>query len=160
MLAKIKNGVVVNWPLSEYEIQGDYPKTSFSYPLNDDTLLKFGYARFVLTTPAEYDVEFQEAKELTPVLNGVVATQAWEIIEKYSDEEKNAFIIKRDADQLFEKSRAVRHHRNMLLYNCDWTQLADTPINKPIWLEYRQALRDISLQAGFPFKIEWPIKPE
>ena len=28
------------------------------------------------------------------------------------------------------------------------------------WAKYRQALRDIPNQPGFPFEIEWPKKPE
>jgi hypothetical protein len=29
----------------------------------------------------------------------------------------------------------------------------------PSWSTYRQALRDISSQEGFPWTIEWPTQP-
>lgn len=90
MLAKIENGVVVQWPLGEHFIQTAHPNTSFAFPLNDETIAEFGFARFEYSDPPQYDSEFQEPRELTPVLNGAVATQAWEIVEKYSAEEKAA----------------------------------------------------------------------
>ena len=52
--------------------------------------------------------------------------------------------------------------RNLLLAETDWTQLADVtmPAEKAQeWKTYRQALRDITLQAGFPREIVWPVKP-
>ena len=54
----------------------------------------------------------------------------------------------------------VRAYRNTLLQQSDWTQLPDTPIpTKEIWATYRQALRDIPLQAGFPYSIDYPTPP-
>jgi len=40
--------------------------------------------------------------------------------------------------------------RNKLLQESDWTQLTDSPADKAEWAVYRQALRDITDQAGFP----------
>lgn len=61
------------------------------------------------------------------------------------------------APQLAEQARA---DRTRLLYQSDWTQLADVPIaNKAAWATYRQALRDIPAQAGFPENITWPEPP-
>lgn len=54
----------------------------------------------------------------------------------------------------------IRNQRNQLLSETDWTQALDAPVNKEAWLAYRQALRDISLQAGFPMLVNWPTKPE
>lgn len=55
---------------------------------------------------------------------------------------------------------AMKTKRNVLLAASDWTQGKDIPTevsNK--WVDYRQALRDITSQAGFPFEVEWPTKP-
>lgn len=50
--------------------------------------------------------------------------------------------------------------RSQLLAQCDWTQLPDVPLaTKTAWVVYRQALRDISLQAGYPQTIAWPVQP-
>ena len=55
--------------------------------------------------------------------------------------------------------------RNLLLVESDWT---DTLSSKArlgedlynAWQEYRQALRDITKQKGFPENVVWPTQPE
>jgi len=50
-----------------------------------------------------------------------------------------------------------------MLQESDWAMLSDVPMtagNKALWIEYRRALREIRLQAGFPSDIQWPSKPE
>ena len=50
-----------------------------------------------------------------------------------------------------------------MLAESDWSMLSDVPMtagNKALWIEYRRALREIRLQAGFPSSIQWPSKPE
>lgn len=57
----------------------------------------------------------------------------------------------------------IRAERNHLLALCDWTQSADSPLSdedKARWTEYRQALRDIPEQEGFPYDVEFPKQPE
>jgi hypothetical protein len=49
-----------------------------------------------------------------------------------------------------------------MLQESDWSMLSDVPMtsgNKALWVEYRRALREIRLQAGFPTDIQWPSKP-
>ncbi len=59
------------------------------------------------------------------------------------------------------KAEEIRRERNQLLIVCDWSQAADTPqAIKDKWAPYRQALRDVPQQAGFPDNIQWPTKPE
>jgi len=60
-----------------------------------------------------------------------------------------------------EFAAQVRMERNILLAQTDWTQLADVPqATKDLWVEYRQALRDIPQQEGFPHNVTWPEKPQ
>jgi hypothetical protein len=59
-----------------------------------------------------------------------------------------------------ERSAAIRDDRNKRLADCDWTQIDDsTGADKTAWATYRQALRDITSQAGFPWTITWPTYP-
>lgn len=58
-----------------------------------------------------------------------------------------------------EQGAAVRATRNKMLADCDWTQLADSPADKTVWATYRQALRDITSQSGFPWSVTWPDQP-
>ena len=53
----------------------------------------------------------------------------------------------------------VRSERNSLLASSDWTQVADAPVDKTAWATYRQALRDITSQEGFPFNVVFPTPP-
>lgn len=62
-------------------------------------------------------------------------------------------------DANYQVAFDVRLQRDSLLAQSDWTQVADAPVDKTAWQVYRQALRDISDQAGFPTDIVWPTKP-
>lgn len=57
------------------------------------------------------------------------------------------------------KAAQIRKDRNALLASSDWTQVADAPVDKTLWATYRQALRDISSQSGFPLNVIWPEQP-
>jgi len=54
----------------------------------------------------------------------------------------------------------VRIARNQALAASDWTQVADAPVDRAAWADYRQALRDITSQADFPENIIWPTEPQ
>lgn len=53
----------------------------------------------------------------------------------------------------------VRLERQRLLQESDWTQIPDSPVDKDAWAAYRQALRDITAQPGFPYSVVWPQAP-
>lgn len=57
----------------------------------------------------------------------------------------------------------VRAKRDALLAASDYTQATDYPSTyaaRTAWAEYRQQLRDVTKQAGFPVEVEWPTKPK
>lgn len=49
--------------------------------------------------------------------------------------------------------------RNLLLAETDWWALSDKTMTQE-QIDYRQALRDVPQQEGFPANITWPTKPE
>jgi hypothetical protein len=54
----------------------------------------------------------------------------------------------------------VRQERNRRLNESDWRLSPDAPVaDKAAWVAYRQALRDVPKQAGFPFDVAWPEEP-
>jgi len=65
-----------------------------------------------------------------------------------------------DERQLEHEANEVRTQRDALLADSDWTQVSDAPVDHQAWADYRQALRDVPQQAGFPTEINWPTKPE
>ena len=58
-----------------------------------------------------------------------------------------------------ERAVIIRQERSAKLKDCDWTQTADSPVNKETWATYRQSLRDVPSQEGFPWTITWPTEP-
>ena len=70
-------------------------------------------------------------------------------------EQETAYKAMKDAEQ----AANVRRQRTEKLNDCDWTQIADSTADKTAWATYRQALRDITGQAGFPWTITWPESP-
>ena len=57
------------------------------------------------------------------------------------------------------KAAEVRAERNTKLAATDWTQITDASADKQAWATYRQALRDVTAQSGFPLTITWPDAP-
>lgn len=60
-------------------------------------------------------------------------------------------------------AKGVRQQRDRLLAECDWIVIMHTEKGTNIpaaWEIYRQSLRDITAQAGFPHNVQWPAKPE
>ena len=65
------------------------------------------------------------------------------------------------AENVEEAAEAARAYRNALLDESDSMMVSDRPnVNEQEWRTYRQELRDIPLQEGFPLNIEFPVKPE
>jgi hypothetical protein len=63
------------------------------------------------------------------------------------------------AEPELDYAALVRTERNAKLSATDWTQLADAPVDKEAWAAYRQALREVPQQDGFPYDVQWPVKP-
>ena len=67
-----------------------------------------------------------------------------------------AKVTQKTADQW----TSVRTQQRQKLYESDWTcSVTDYEVpNKPEWVQYRAALRDVTNQAD-PFAIVWPVAP-
>lgn len=87
------------------------------------------------------------------------------------DDEKNIWIIEWDVKQKTpERIQAekeileneIRKNRDKFLMETDWIVSKSLELGQEIpteWKTYRQSLRDITKQSGFPYSIEWPSKP-
>lgn len=61
-----------------------------------------------------------------------------------------------------EAAKAVRAKRDALIAETDWIVIKNLELNQNvpgIWEVYRQNLRDVPSQAGFPHNVTWPVKP-
>ena len=147
MYAIISEGAVLEYPIRN--IHQRYPQTSFPDPMVD-TALPDGVVRVQPATVPSFNPDTHKVEHGDPVLvDGqwveqvvVVALPQVELDMRRADRAMN-----------------VRANRNRKLATSDWTQLADAPVDKQAWAAYRQALRDITVQAGFPFDVTWPTAP-
>ena len=150
------------------QFKGLYPNTSFPKPMTVEVYESFGYdsvlngAAAKVTAPYEVSqesgVEEVDGKWFTKFVVGPVFTDT-------KDEDGNtvtaatneaAYKAKVDADA----AASIRSTRDTKLSECDWTQTNDSPVkDESTWTTYRQALRDVPTQAGFPHTVTWPTKP-
>jgi len=91
----------------------------------------------------------------------------WEVVPMFSEytdedgvthtvaEQQAAYQARLDADA----AKSVRSQRDKLIAETDWMALSDNTLTEA-WALYRQALRDITTQSGFPHDVIFPTKPE
>lgn len=151
MYALLKDNKIEKYPYSIHDLRQDFPNTLFPKRIEDiGNLDSFGV---VVINPAErpaYDESVEYLEIGTPELVDGVWTQKWDIV---------AFTSQQLEARENSAAAGARERRNILLTESDWTQLPDSPVDTASWGIYRQALRDISSQEGFPFNINWPEKP-
>lgn len=150
MYALIKDNLVLAYAYGYNNLREDYPATSFPASMTDEEL-----ARWDVVPVAQVDRPYNNdhTKTVTegwPTKVGDTWTQTWIV------EDASAELV---AERTAERAQSVRSERNAMIASCDWTQLPDAPVDQKVWAEYRQALRDIPEQFGFPWDVSWPIQP-
>jgi hypothetical protein len=90
---------------------------------------------------------------LGPVFTDTLGTDT--IPSRTAAENEASYKAMKDAEQ----AKSVRQTRDTKLADSDWTQVADAPVDKVVWATYRQALRDITAQSGFPWNVTYPTSP-
>ena len=114
-------------------------------------------------TTGDYKVVVRDGTEQDANSNWV---QKWVERDMFSDttedgvtttkaEHETAYQTRLDAD----KAESVRSERDQKLKDTDWMGMSDVTMSAD-WATYRQALRDIPSQSGFPNTITWPTEPE
>lgn len=95
-----------------------------------------------------------------PILYAKEAEKANRLGKMLTADENGMALIDVPRPQKTEQS--VRNERNILLRESDWTQTLDAPLSaeqREQWAEYRQKLRDLPVQDGFPDSVVFPTKP-
>lgn len=139
------------FPLNQGNLLELFPSTSFPKPLPVDGIPSMGIYPLVYLDAPEHNPDTESAKQKEPELVQGVWTVGWQV-EALSAEEIEV--------NLQKKADFQRNLRNGRLQQSDWTQLPDAPVDKSAWLIYRQALRDVTSQPGFPVNVNWPDEPE
>lgn len=153
MLIQLVGGIPSGSPVVESNFRQLFPHISFPSPLTPASLdgTNFGLYEY---SPVPSVKRYEKVVETTPQqdVQGVWR-QHWDVVDM--DEQERI-----EADK--EKSNEVYAQRNYLLLTSDWTQLNDSPLDshtKLLWAEYREQLRAVPQQPGFPWDVIWPIKP-
>jgi hypothetical protein len=152
MYALIEDGAVKQYPYTVAQLRRANPHTSFPVNPSPDALAGFGVLVVFNSTPPEYDTMTQALEEETPVFDDEAEhwSQVWRVRDLTEDE------LQQRTDA---QAGSVRADRNARLAACDWTQLADAPVDSAAWADYRAALRSVPQQEGFPWDVIWPEAP-
>jgi hypothetical protein len=163
MQIKLNEAVV-----TEQGFRALFPAVSMPSPLSEEVINSFGGAvvfegpQATGGTVYQYSqaagVEQINGKWFTKHILGPVFTDSTDEagVVTTASEAEAAYKAIKDA----EKAKGVRDQRVVLLRDSDWTQVLDAPVDQPAWATYRQALRDVTKQAGFPWTVEFPTQPE
>lgn len=138
---KVENGVDLQYPYSFNDLRMDNLGTLFPAQPSSECLIEYNAYIVQEATQPIFDRMTQKAKD-TAIYENNNWVQQWEL--------ENLPL------EIAEQN--IRLNRNNLLEETDWMALSDN-IMTDDWSNYRQALRDITDQAGFPYNIVWPIKP-
>jgi len=160
MYVKYVNGQIEQWPYDMVAIKADNPTVAFPNPMDADTLAAVkkqfpdetildtpdlsAYNAFPVTVSeaASHNGMVQRPVLSTPVLTDGVWTAEYVIENRPQEQAENI----------------VRENRDGLLKDTDVWALSDRTMTQA-QKDYRQSLRDVPKQSGFPFSVVWPTKP-
>ena len=145
---------ILQYPYTIDLFLGEHKNVSFPSDINNNILASFDV----------YPVVFGEKPNHNPITEYTYPADTPEYIEgiwilNWLIGQKDANWIAVDLDN---KVKEVRTIRDELLLKSDWITIRAIDINMPVdtdWAIYRQSLRDITSQEGFPWNIIWPTDP-
>lgn len=137
-----------SFPYTIEQLLADNPNTSFPSDIPEERLAEWGVYPVVRTQPPSYNEITHIHEQATAQFNQ--ETNQWETVWS---------VRPHTEAETSEKAAGVRIERNAKLAATDWTQLSDAPVDKTTWAAYRQELRDITTQSGFPWGVIWPQEP-
>lgn len=150
MYAKIVNGTVEKYPYSLGQLRKDHFNVSFPKNPSPEVLEEWGMVAVSATPKPSYNPATQNCDLATPVQQNGKWVEAWSVTNATQEQ---------ITERTTAKEAEVRYERNRLLAETDWRFRSDMNPSQA-WIDYCQALRDITSQAGFPWNVQWPSKPE
>lgn len=140
MYVKVTNGTPTPYTIGQ--LRRDNPRTSFPKAISDSTLAEYNVYRVQMTAAPEVDSKTHRLVDSIENVDGAW-TAVWSTQQLPEDQASNN----------------VRAYRNRLLEDTDFYALTDVTMTQAM-ATYRQALRDVPAQAGFPHSVTWPTQPE
>ena len=153
MFIKITSGQPVGEPLFESQFLALFRNVSFVRPIPSKDVVSRGYAFYQQSFRPDVD-RYEVVEPSSPVqVSDDLWEQGWSVRQMTSDE---------IASVDFGQESEMRDLRDKALRESDWTQFSDSPLSetdKNSWRLYRNSLRDVPAQSGFPRNIVWPELP-
>ena len=165
-------------PKTQVQLRKEHSNMSLPQSWTEDTFALLNVAR-VQKTEAPAVGQYQTAQKDGIENVGGVWKEKWSVVDMFSDYTDDEGVTHTKAEQeaayqadLDAKvAESVRTQRDKLLAECDWVTVKAVDQNAQdslgiqvpqVWLDYRQALRDITNHANFPSlqDADWPVEPE
>ena len=147
MFVKVIDGQLERIYNTTTDFRRDKPNISFPKEIPNDMLASYGVFPVIRLAVPEFNslVESLVIQSIPTEANGVW-TVGYDVVQK--------------SEEMAQSN--IRRERDRLLSACDWVTIKSIDTNTSIdadWVTYRQALRDITAQDGFPYSVTWPTKP-
>ena len=145
MYVKVTDGVATEYTLNQ--LRAEHPNISFPVAPSAEVLADFSMYPYTIADQPEYN------NETHTIVSG-------DIEQTIDGDWQKGWVLQAIPEE--DIARRVRANRDMLLAASDFTQLPDTARDdseRAEWATYRQALRDITSQEGFPNTVTWPVMP-
>lgn len=144
--AKIENGAVVKYPYTVADMKADFPDADFSAGFTDEVL---SACSAVLVKMGAIPAHSSSTHIFSTTVEVNDAGEAWAVVTATER-------------RLEEAAYNVRNARDIALAKTDWVVTRSADRGEPVplaYATYRQALRDLPNQDGFPYACVWPEEP-
>jgi hypothetical protein len=146
MYAKIIDNTLIKYPYSLADMHNDYPEIELSEPPTNEQLAACSAKRAIAG----------------PRPNHSSRTHTFSLAFSNNDDDSVTInFVSHELDRNLAEFN-MRDARNAALTRCDWviTRAFEegTPV-PPAYLTYRQELRNLPNQEGFPYEYVWPTEP-
>ena len=146
-----ENSIVIEYPYSVEKLRSDNPETCFPAVMSEEELAAWGVYPLAEEAVPAFNEATEQLEQTAPIFKNGVWSAGWIVVEA-SELEK--------ANRAAAQAAMIRFSRNQALSATDPTQLLDykgTEIQRQKYAQFRQELRDVPAQAGFPWNVVWPI---
>ena len=141
---KLVDGSADAYPYSIRQFKQDNPNTSFPKTINNDLLASYSVYPVTIKDVPDYDHYTQSLEEdSNPSYVTDSSGSNWSI---------GFTVTNRPQD---DAETAVRSKRDALIAETDYLALSDNTLSTEM-STYRQSLRDVTTQEGFPYSVIWP----
>jgi hypothetical protein len=139
------------FPYTLEELRQDNPLTSFPLVMTPEELAAWGVFAVEEAGPPEFNEQTESIEIGAPALVDGKWIRAWSVVAAAPEEVERRTIV---------QAGLIRTERNRLLTATDYSQLPDFSggsHNHEAITAYRQALRGVPQQPGFPWSVDWPV---